>query len=80
MVNNMKRERIEDLGVIKNMLESLLDAHEDLFHECKTKHQRDSFIERYSNPKHTEYLFISIKNIEEQLIDILTIANGYDEE
>ena len=76
------RQRVEDLGRIAAILESLMDQHE-LFHliQCREKDFVDHFEEMSEDKKEDllHSLAYGISHLKNILYDVLIIAQGRDE-
>lgn len=71
----MKRERVEDLGVIKEKLGKLLENF-DFFEDCQSKHTIDTFCEKYNDIRNLENLHNEIRWMIENLWEIYGVAVG----
>lgn len=79
----MKRERLEDLGRIAEMIRRILREETDIFSfnplvECDSKHTIDNFIKKYNNEDMLYELHNWVRHLKEKLEEIDTIAWGYD--
>lgn len=75
----MRRERVEDLGVIRQLMQEILDETEFFSRAC-SKHSVDSFCERYGNLKNLEELHDEIRYLKDRLWKVFSVAEGdYDD-
>lgn len=68
--------RIEDMGRIHQLLIDLLDNHGDFFDQVGSKHQYDSFINKYSSEEELYNLFYKIRHVHENILDVFEIVRG----
>lgn len=73
----MRRERIEDLGVIKEKLNRILEDCLPL-EKAQSKHSIDHFCEFYGDSRNMEELYDHLRWLKEELWDIYEIAAGED--
>jgi hypothetical protein len=78
----MKRERVEDLGRIRVLIEKLMEnSLDDLHQQCNSKHTVDPFIDKYlENSEGLEELHDKIRALNDQIQEIYSIALGDDED
>ena len=75
----MKRERIEDLGVIREKLDRLLEDCLPL-EKAQSKHSIDHFCEFYGDSRNMEELHDQLRWLKDELWNIYAIAEGdYDD-
>ncbi len=73
----MKRERLEDLGRIYQLMYLILDADFSPLEECTSKHTYDSFLEKYkNNDEKLEDLHDWLRFHREKLEEIYYLAMG----
>ncbi len=75
---SMKRERIEDLGVIYQMLLKFLDEN-DYIGECNSKHTIDGFLKKYLDTDALEDLHNHLRSLNYFLYELLSVARGEEE-
>lgn len=75
----MKRERIEDLGVITERLRSLVDNLGRWDDWVNSKHGFDAFLQHYSNEETMHELHRNLMCLKDGLYEILVIARGDEE-
>jgi uncharacterized protein YfkK (UPF0435 family) len=79
-----KRERIEDLGRIYQIVKDILvngnsyNLHCRPFEETETKHSYETFIEKYQKSENLEDLFDWIRGLNWILEEVQSIARGDD--
>lgn len=71
------RQRIEDLGVIKEKLRRLLDESPAL-EKAESKHSIDRFCEFYGDARNMEDLHDQLRWLKDELWEIYGIAAGDD--
>ncbi len=78
----MKRERVEDLGVIKEKLCVLIDDFEGRFPFFDSKHSYDDFVKYFETDtaciRGSLEIHCSIRHLLEKLWEIYGIAHGDD--
>lgn len=74
----MKRERIEDLGVIYQMLVKYIDDN-DFVNECQSKHSIEGFINRYKGEEKMVDLHNNLRSLHYFLYELLGVARGEEE-
>jgi hypothetical protein len=74
----MRRERLEDLGIICEKLRTL-NYEESPMDECRSKHTIDEFIKKYNNEEKLCDLHDWLRWHKEKIEEIYYIAQGYDE-
>lgn len=77
----MKRERVEDLGVIREKFNILLiEEKPTLFQLVNSKHDIEMFMSKYSNLENIEDLFYELRNLQEYLWSIYQVAEGGEDD
>lgn len=74
----MKRERVEDLGIIYQMMLTKLDDC-DWMGECASKHTVDEFIRKYKDEEKLADLHDNIRWLNNFLYEVLDVARGDEE-
>lgn len=78
-----KRERVEDLGVLKIMLQEILDN--DIFTHTESKHGYEQWVKEnhdkieYEEPRGLDHIFFKIRGLRYDLETLLAIAAGDEE-
>jgi len=71
----MKRERIEDLGIIYEKIRAWQEW-EDIISRCESKHSVDWFVTYFDDAESREDLHNKLRALNEMLDEICTIAHG----
>ena len=71
----MKRERIEDLGIIYEKIRAWQEW-EDIISRCESKHSVEWFVTYFDDAENREELHNKLRSLNELLNDICTIAHG----
>lgn len=76
---SMKRERIEDLGILSARLNNLLVEKYEFSEMLTSKHDLDDFIETYHSAEKLENLHMQLRNLWDELWEMYSIAYGEEE-
>jgi hypothetical protein len=78
----MKRERVEDLGVINEKLRHIIDDFEERFPYFDSKHQWETFRDKMVKDDYDglDDLHRALRYLKEQLWEVWCIARGDDQE
>lgn len=72
----MKKERVEDLGVIAERLRFLVENFGPWDSWTNSKHGFDQFLQHYSNEQHMHNLHVELVMLKDSIYEIMEIAKG----
>lgn len=73
-----KRERLEDLGQIRYMIEQLLES--EIFEHADSKHSLEAFAKKYNGDEDSFYdIHCAVRALKDDLWKISDVSAGVDE-